>query len=571
MASLSPLQTLPLHAVEKIVDYFSDNVRLDFDDLSDFGGLSNYNTYFKPQVPLLWVCRSFRAVVYLRFCKRYELVFRKGQNGGKAHGYRAPAARCLEQLSGPFHLVAKDVAISLIPTSIYSGEALAALSQVLPDDCSFPSASSLRLVFVAGWDGKDDPPISPGAEANISAFVDWIRRMAPRLKSVKIAGRHRSVDHSEATFNQFNSLITQLFQSVNRISHYCHYGQPHQLLNVDVICGLTYLVCTIGIECKHISRLIRLNAPTLQHVDVYPCGDADLYGIIQGDDGGCIEYPRLRTLQVTLLRSLGVSEQHLFAGAAPFPNLRRLVCLEDNPFGSDLVLFRGNAATLEFLHLGLTRGLAAALIQERIFTPTSHPKLQCVMLIPLARDIQSRCASNSDYLQLMFDMAPGAAVRKISRATFGKSIPRLPSLLDKHEFLQVLAFPAQRLVVWDAFTLIKSLPLLSDLHAKAPKLDPMPEFLAFDDLVGYVHTTYSPMATRFRCWHIDEDKVDYVANSVMPFLLLALACPNFDYVAVFRRLRGLLAEQLWMEINKPIFKMYAPRLRRLLLCEPKRM
>ncbi|KAJ1813312.1 hypothetical protein LPJ60_006364 [Coemansia sp. RSA 2675] len=171
----------------------------------------------------------------------------------------------------------------------------------------------------------------------------------------------------------------------------------------------------------------------------------------------------------------------------------------------------------------------------------------------------------------MFDMAPGAAVRKISRATFGKSIPRLPSLLDKHEFLQVLAFPAQRLVVWDAFTLIKSLPLLSDLHAKAPKLDPMPESLAFDDLVGYVHTTYSPMATRFRCWHIDKDKVDYVANSVMPFLLLALACPNFDYVAVFRRLRGLFAEQLWMEINKPIFKMYAPRLRHLLLCEPKRM
>ncbi|KAJ2026350.1 hypothetical protein GGI06_000199 [Coemansia sp. S85] len=193
------------------------------------------------------------------------------------------------------------------------------------------------------------------------------------------------------------------------------------------------------------------------------------------------------------------------------------------------------------------------------------------MLIPPASAIRTRRAIDSDIFQLMFDMAPGAAVRKISRSAFDKPIPRLPSLLDKHEFLQVLALPDQRLVVWDAFTLIKSLPLLSDLHAKAPKLHPIPESLIFHNLVSYVNTNYSPMATRFRCWHIDEDEEDYVANSVMPFLLLALACPNFDYVAVFHRLRGLFAERLWMEINKPHFKKYAPRLRRLLLCEPKRM
>ncbi|KAJ2027364.1 hypothetical protein IWW57_002641 [Coemansia sp. S610] len=232
-------------------------------------------------------------------------------------------------------------------------------------------------------------------------------------------------------------------------------------------------------------------------------------------------------------------------------------------------MFRGNAATLEFLQLELDHRLAAALIREQVFTPTSHPKLQCVMLTSPSGSSFSSSTIEPGFLQLMFDIAPGAAVRSISRLTFDEPIPRLLSLLGKHAFLQVLSLPDQRLVVWEALTLIKSLPLLSDLRGKAPKLHPMPESLEFDDLVGYVHTTYSPMATRFRCCHIDEDKEDYVADSVVPFLLLALACPNFDYVAVPLNHRGRFAEQLWKEINKPMFEVFAPRLRRLIPCELK--
>ncbi|KAJ2682501.1 hypothetical protein IWW39_005972, partial [Coemansia spiralis] len=549
MASLSPLQTLPLHAVEKIVDYFSDNVRLNFD--GGFHGPDRGDTYFNLQVPLLWVCHSFRAVVYSRLCRRYKLVFIKDRNSGKALGYRAPAEKCLERLSGPFHLCAKDVVVTVSEWTIYSGEALAALSQVLPDGCSFPSASSLEISFDEDREGEEGFAETADVEANISAFVRWILQTAPRLKWIKVSGYPSWKVMDEPTHSHFDSLISQLVRLTNRVSLQYEATRPPELLNVDSIRMMTYLDVDLHFINENIIRLIRLNAPTLQHLSVSSWAEADISDILQGHDGSYVEYPRLHTLRTGLRKQAEESRQYSLVGAALFPNLRCLVCLCNNPFDNDFAMFRGNADTLEYLQLDLDHRLAAALIREQVFMPTSHPKLQCVMLTSHLSSSFSSSTIEPGFLQLMFDMAPGAAVRSIYRLSFDEPIPRLLSLLGKHAFLQVLSLPDQRLVVWDALTLIKSLPLLSDLRGKAPKLHPMPESLEFDDLVGYVRTTYSPMATRFRCCHIDEAKEDYVADSVVPFLLLALACPNFDYVAVPIDGRAKFAEQLQIIIRKP--------------------
>ncbi|KAJ2032374.1 hypothetical protein H4S03_006247, partial [Coemansia sp. S3946] len=210
-----------------------------------------------------------------------------------------------------------------------------------------------------------------------------------------------------------------------------------------------------------------------------------------------------------------------------------------------------NVATLEYLQLDLTIKLAVALIQRNIFTPTIHLKLQCVMLkTPLGMSLLNK-ADYSDLIRLMLGIAPEAAVRKISSWSFSQAPLPVLTLSEMHNRLQVLALSGVRMSLWDAMTLIKSLPLLSDFHVKAPTLDPMPAGVTKCSLVKYVSSNYSPMATRFRCWHFGDEDLKHLKDAVKPFLLLALACPNFDYAAAVGKNREKFAELLENGIDMP--------------------
>ncbi|KAJ2749192.1 hypothetical protein GGI19_005783, partial [Coemansia pectinata] len=243
--------------------------------------------------------------------------------------------------------------------------------------------------------------------------------------------------------------------------------------------------------------------------------------------------------------------------------LRRLDCGGGYPFGTDLILFRGNAATLKILQLTLTHDLALALLRRNVFTPASHPKLKCVMLMLHSSMRSANYTDNPEIIQLIMDFGPGAAIKRISQWFIDQAPLPVFSLFGKHDNLQVLALPDMRLSLWDSMTLIKSLPLLLDLHSKAPTLDPMPAGITKRGLVKYVCSNYSPIGTRFRGWHIEDGYVGNV-DGVKPFLLLALACPNFDYVAVFHFTREAFSELLEKTIDTATYKKYAPRLRRLL-------
>ncbi|KAJ2256301.1 hypothetical protein GGI13_001240, partial [Coemansia sp. RSA 455] len=277
--------------------------------------------------------------------------------------------------------------------------------------------------------------------------------------------------------------------------------------------------------------------------------------------GGYVEYPHLRTLAVDHGRSSVKLRRFEFDGTVPFPSLQRLISGIECPFGDDMMLFRGNAATLELLKLTLTHELAVSLLRHNVFTPTSHPKLQHVMLRLPGSMKPASDADNPEIIQLMRTIAPDAVVREISHWSLNQApLSLMLSLLSKHTSLQVLALSDVRLSIWDAMTLIKSLPLLSDLHAKSPTLDPMPEGVTKSTIVKYVTSNYSPMAMRFRCWHLQYGGV----GGVIPFLLLALACTSFDYVAIGGCRRKRFEKLLENTIDMVTYREHAPRLRRLL-------
>ncbi|KAJ2040392.1 hypothetical protein IW146_003637 [Coemansia sp. RSA 922] len=559
MPSPSPFQTLPLHVVEMIVEHVAASVRRLPSEKRNYG--DSIEKHQMLQIPLLWVCRNFRAIVHPRIYKCYELKFEwyvdrvRGTPTGLPNG--------LEQLRGPFHLVAKEVKMLVGAWTIFSGFASGALTHYPYNGCSFPLARTLEISFHRSNEQEKRPAVLLAAEANITTFLQRIRQMMPRLSMVKLVGGLTSREQREASIPHLDSLATQLIGLVSRVDFTSGRDRVIPLLQLDAARNLMYLRTNFDLQGARTVWLIRQSAPTLQHLRIMSHSDTDLAGVITGVDGRFVEYTCLHTLVVRLRGNPGMPRQYNFDGAVPFPNLRRLITGGGYPFGDDLVMFKGNAATLEALKLTLTRELVATLLQRNIFTPTSHPKLQCVMFELPERMTSLNHVYGPGVIRLMADIAPGAAVREISRWYLDNEPPHVLSLFDNHTSLRILALPNLRLSIWSAMTLIKSLPLLSDLHAEAPTLDPIPSGVNRRDVVAYVSSNYSPMGAKFQCWHIENNRVEYSEEEVVPFLLLALVCPNFDHILVVFYMREMLAKQLEKAIHKTTPRKHAARWCRL--------
>ncbi|KAJ2885182.1 hypothetical protein H4R27_001553 [Coemansia aciculifera] len=171
----------------------------------------------------------------------------------------------------------------------------------------------------------------------------------------------------------------------------------------------------------------------------------------------------------------------------------------------------------------------------------------------------------------VFQLLPPHIVHKIIKHVLGSTrvfkCPTCvngPSMLSKlydYVNIQVLSMSRMDLSIWDAIALIKSLPLLSDLHTRYLTLGERLRGIKENELPDYVRITYAPMGKRFRCWKAAGSSNHGELATCM--LLLALVCPNFDYAAV-SSYRDPFIEAMKEKIGEPGFRQDAPRLRRLL-------
>ncbi|KAJ2110744.1 hypothetical protein GGI16_000162 [Coemansia sp. S142-1] len=249
MPSLSPLQTLPLHAVDLIVDHIADNTRIADDNT--YRAVANINNkFFKNHLillmPLLWVCRNFRAAVYSRFFKYYGLRFDKGTDKAIGRPYGVP--RCLEGLDGHFRITAKELTIFIDLLAVYSGKALVALSHEPFSGCSFPLVRTLEISLFNSPGDTDATDVPLDVEANISAFVQRIQQMAPKLNMVRMRDTSSLGQQTTATTLHFGNLATQLIQFVNRVKLTSGLGNVFQSLQINVIRHLTHLHACVDLD-----------------------------------------------------------------------------------------------------------------------------------------------------------------------------------------------------------------------------------------------------------------------------------------------------------------------------------
>ncbi|KAJ2879996.1 hypothetical protein H4R27_004987 [Coemansia aciculifera] len=453
--------------------------------------------------------------------------------------------------------------------SICTGAALRILSRDYNEDCAFPLVRAFTLFLEShrdddltepGFSGESKEPgdMNDAYQANISEFVRWVKQKAPMVNKVRVEVNDSLVAENDHD-GHFSYLVPQLYRLGTRIEYTCNNGRiAPEASQLNEIRGLVHISYLGNDAWNQFMHLARQNVQTLQYLNLDSRGFGDVAGLIQDPDGSYVTYPCLRTLE---LRGLPINDKRSlpnFPGAAPFPLLRCLAVRLRYPFGDD-VLFRGNSATLESLALRMDRLTVAMLRHDGVFTPTSHPKLRCVNLERLDRIVPKPFATYAEVVRYALSVGPGAPVRIMDGVLSSYNLLRALSLPDDYSSIRVLSIPSTDLDIWQAISLIKALPLLSDLHSRFPSIGPMPNGTTRAKLSEYMVSTYAPVGKRFRCWHIGR-----YAGNVECMILLALACPNFDYVAMDQEERKPFMKDLKMFIGLDRFKPYAPRLCRLL-------
>ncbi|KAJ2346225.1 hypothetical protein GGH92_003702 [Coemansia sp. RSA 2673] len=316
--------------------------------------------------------------------------------------------------------------IELDERDIYSGEALRMLTNAPYEGCAFPLVRKITFLIFMDVTDKDyenhlrnqiykrrmmsqtspsigiydsyssdgDDAIRPNVdkttdpsvlEANISAFVQRIEQMAPRVDDIEVMPR--PLDYSQEPRHLFGSLVTQLFQLAKRITYGDMSTSVPVTLQPNHICELAHISFDIDIDID-----VELN-PFVQ--------------LAQQPGGGYLVYPRLLTLKLLGIHRIREKEYPAFPGAVPFPNLRHLYMEICYPFSDD-TLFRGNSATLEYLNMELDHHSCPVLYEFNVFSPGSHPKLWCVD-VTLSEDVMpDPDADTADSLEYVLNIGSEA-------------------------------------------------------------------------------------------------------------------------------------------------------------------
>ncbi|KAJ2336485.1 hypothetical protein GGI00_000809 [Coemansia sp. RSA 2681] len=184
----------------------------------------------------------------------------------------------------------------------------------------------------------------------------------------------------------------------------------------------------------------------------------------------------------------------------------------------------------------LARENVVMLQKYKVFAPHSHPKLQSVDVWFEEDKVVGIFSTHAARLQFLLDIGPGAAVRVFSHMSRERCIPAMLSLLGNYPGIQVLCLLEAELNLWDAIVMVKSLPLLSDMHVQSLAYGQFPSGVSSDEFPAYVLSQYEQMSDRFRCCHISHDRDAFrrettLEETVTCVLLLALVCPNLNYCA----------------------------------------
>ncbi|KAJ2350899.1 hypothetical protein GGH92_002126 [Coemansia sp. RSA 2673] len=336
-------------------------------------------------MPLMWVSRNFRDITCQEFYKSNTVKI-IGNSVDLDASQHSKSLR-LRKFYRSTHCFARELDIIVNKSYIFAGRSLDALSCTTFDRCAFPLARKLKFSFYVSYEQKmawysgqkerqqqslgestqpqlqlqnyDAAASAATIDANISAFVERIKEMTPKVREIEVVGGSAFVDQSPDT-EHFVSLVARLFRLATRIAYKFDEDTKPLDLRVDTISNLVH-IDIMADSIDPIAQLARQSAETLQSLCIKTRGRGDISGLIQSVHGDYVEYSQLRVLRLNHCSDFNDDGRPVFPGAAPFPYLRLLSIASSYPFADDVV-FRRNAATLEYLDIRLERDMALLLM-----------------------------------------------------------------------------------------------------------------------------------------------------------------------------------------------------------------
>ncbi|KAJ2740751.1 hypothetical protein GGI20_005640 [Coemansia sp. BCRC 34301] len=417
-------------------------------------------------LPLLWTYCNFHNIVYSRFCYNYSLKLESG-TGEQETCWPGWPHQFYMRDHAAYHLVKKLYLELNIGTS-----AEGAWQQV-------------------------------GAEASIRTLVQRIKELAPRVSDISSGSLFATPFLEVSSIRLLNSLFLQLYQPARRAEyvHGCQFNPAASLFETPSnLTRITYYNYEhiVGASDR-ILRMILQSAETLRFLALGVGKYIDALGLIKDGNGNCVKYPCLESSVFEQEDASPSAKWSVTSGVILFPRLRHFTIVHGYPFGDD-TLFRGNSATLEFVHIFLQAELCKILRQFKVFTPASHPKLQCMRTTKLYSDNIRGFRSTDEYAQFVLSIALDAAVRDFDLVVpVDRSFHAL-DVLKNHGNIQVLVLSNIELPLWLVVSLLEWLPLLSDLHCGSICPDPLTGDTAPDELLAYTQSLRVVNHERFRYW-----------------------------------------------------------------------
>ncbi|KAJ2637304.1 hypothetical protein GGF44_002974 [Coemansia sp. RSA 1694] len=438
------------------------------------------------------------------------------------------------------------------------------LSRAPYKDCVFPLVRSLSFTLDMNNRRKGRDIYASVAQDNIAAFVQRLRLMAPRAHESSVYAPNRN-KWPENSVGHFTSLVKQILLRTNRFDNRLGEIRRTEYLNFAGVCNLAHISYSFDDNRAIYFQLVRQCAPTLQALQLQSrtgvrAEHLNLFGLIQDDNGSCVTYSCLQSLTLDLWNSSATPQRPSLGVFVAFPVLQHLTIKDQYPFGDD-TLFRGNAATLESLRMRMDNSTIKMLRERRVFTQTSHPRLQIVATDGAVDLAQSGFVTSADYMQFMLGIGFRAAVRVIPTISFDQDIPRTLQVLGKHTAIRALTITWGRATLLNIVALIKALPLLYELKTTRLQLDSHLVDLPKSQLVETLIEGHAPISKQLRRWilHESEIKVEWVEYAI----LLALLCPNLYIVDITSVSGELAAKHAKDYIALHQLEQYEQRLRQL--------
>lgn len=362
-------------------------------------------------------------------------------------------------------------------------------------------------------------------QTNVDRIIRYLKQAAPNVCDMRVHIRgSRHVVEGDVflgpilEFMRF--LITNVAKSKLGIGIYRGAVDYYvDLRSINNVGPLTH-ICIMAWNDNWMFELTRKSSETLQVLELdYVLGGADLCSLIMDGKGNHVVYPNMRQL---FIGTDGCNSRdtsiYSFPGTVPFPALQQFNCLDQYPFGDDVV-FRDNQDTLKDLRLKLKTETVTQLISSKVFSTSSHPNLKRVKI---CLDLNEE----DDYdreaqAKLVYEISKNAWDLALDIVYDRHTQPGVltPSLLYGQQQLRKLRFNEYSLRITEIIQLLESLP---DLVEFGTKFKPMDDTQQPQTLID----EHYPLGTSLGKLDAKMVDLDHHSNEPKPLVVVILLCPN---------------------------------------------